>query len=211
MTSINNDYKSSIKASRAKSVGTTSEFVDYKTGRMITCLSQGEMKFWHILRWNDDVIDIKEQYRLDDDLVDKIYIRLFGSKSVDIENNNINFLSTDFFVTLKNGENRAFQIKPNENSIMNNHDLKRLEVERLYFQSIGIPWKLIYSDDINQIYFDNIKRAVTYYDESKVHDLISSYQHLVATKKIIIDMKSSSINWKKQAEEYFERLGKDND
>lgn len=210
MTSEYN-YKSSIKASRAKSVGTTSEFCDYKTGRMVTCLSQGEMRFWHILRWNDDVLDIKEQYPLDDNLVDKIYITLFGENSVNPEIEATKQLTTDFFVTLRNGEKRAFQIKPNLNSINNPHDLKRLQVEKLYFKALGIPWKLIFTDDINLVYFDNIKRAVTYYDASKVHDQTSMYQHLVATKKIRdIDMQSKPLDWKKLAEEYFRKAGDSN-
>lgn len=207
MTS-NKEYRSSIKASRAKSVGTTSEFVDYKTGRMVTCLSQGEMKFWHILRWNDDVLDIKEQYPLDDNLVDKIYIQLFGENSINPEVESDKHLTTDFFVTLRNGEKRAYQIKPNENSIKNPHDMKRLQVEKLYFKSLNIPWKLIFTDDINLVYFDNIKRAVAYYDALKVHDETSKFQHLVATKEIVdIDMQSKPLNWKKLAEEYFRKLG----
>lgn len=206
------EYSSSIKASRAKSIGTTSEFVDYKTGRMVTCLSQGEKKFWYILRWNDDVLDIKEQYPLDDELVDKIYIQLFGENSINTEIESNKHLTTDFFVTLRNGEHRAFQIKPNENSISNPHDLKRLQVEQLYFKSLGIQWNLIYSDDINQAYFDNIQRAVRYYDVSKAHDKVSKFQHLVATKQINdIDLQAGPIDWKKSADEYFVRSGENDD
>ena len=178
---------------------------------MVTCLSQGEMRFWHILRWNDDVLDIKEQYPLDDNLVDKIYITLFGENSVNPEIEATKQLTTDFFVTLRNGEKRAFQIKPNLNSINNPHDLKRLHVEKMYFKALGIPWKLIFTDDINLVYFDNIKRAVTYYDASKVHDQTSMYQHLVATKKIRdIDMQSKPLDWKKLAEDYFRKAGDSN-
>ena len=59
------DYKPWIQAREIGSVGTESVFNDWKHGRPIQCLSQGEMKTYHALRWRDDVLDIREQFPLD--------------------------------------------------------------------------------------------------------------------------------------------------
>jgi len=76
------DYESYISAAESHSEGTTAEFRDWKTGRIVTCLSQGERMFYHILRWNDDVIDIQEQKQLDNDLVDAVIRKLTGDNSI---------------------------------------------------------------------------------------------------------------------------------
>lgn len=64
-TGTKKDYKPYIQAREINSLGTCSNPIDWKTGRTIELLSQGESALWHILRWNDDVIDIREQYPLD--------------------------------------------------------------------------------------------------------------------------------------------------
>lgn len=45
------DYKPYITTSEFNSLGTTSVIVDWKTGRGIHCLSQGEAYWYYILRW----------------------------------------------------------------------------------------------------------------------------------------------------------------
>ena len=44
--------------------GTTSIITDWKTGRNIHCMSQGEAMWYFLLRWDDSNIDIREQLSL---------------------------------------------------------------------------------------------------------------------------------------------------
>lgn len=55
-------YKSWIKANEFSSLGATCTLFDYKTGRHVELLSQGEKYYWYLLRWDDTVETICEQY-----------------------------------------------------------------------------------------------------------------------------------------------------
>ena len=59
-----NGYKAWITTGELNSTGTAESVYDYKTGRMVQCLSQGEKWFFHKLRFSDKVKDIKEQFPL---------------------------------------------------------------------------------------------------------------------------------------------------
>ena len=61
------DYIPYITTSEFNSRGTTSVIKDWKTGRGVHCLSQGETLWYYILRWDDNNVDIREQYPLDVD------------------------------------------------------------------------------------------------------------------------------------------------
>jgi len=112
-------------------------------------------------------------------------------------------LTADFYVTLKDGSHRAFQVKRNEDQIASLAEQRRIAIEGVYWESLGVPFKLIFADKINPVYVDNIARAVRYYDASDVFDDVSRFQHLVATKQIVLDMKSKPINWMQEAQRYF--------
>lgn len=55
------DYIPYITTSEINSLGTTSVIRDWKTGRGVHCLSQGEALWYYILRWDDNNVDIREQ------------------------------------------------------------------------------------------------------------------------------------------------------
>ena len=199
-------YQAFISASESHSEGTTAEFRDWKTGRIVTCLSQGEKMFYHILRWNDEVVDIQEQYPLDNKLVDAVVAKLSKEDAIllpDELQDNREPYTADFLVTMANGDKRAYQVKRNRMQINTLHDKRRIAIEGTYWNCLHIPFKLIYAEDIDEAYYNNIARAVRYYDESNVFDNVSQFQHLVATKQVQIDMKSGLVDWKKAATEYF--------
>ena len=70
------DYKPYITTSEFNSHGTTSVIKDWKTGRSIHCMSQGEAMWYYLLRWNDSNIDIREQFPLDNKITVKIADKL---------------------------------------------------------------------------------------------------------------------------------------
>jgi hypothetical protein len=57
-------YKPWILTNEIGSLGTAANPVDYKTGRTIELLSRNEYYYWEVMRFRDDVIDIREQYPL---------------------------------------------------------------------------------------------------------------------------------------------------
>ncbi len=194
-----------VKATKKGLRSTTSEFKDYKTGKPVVCLSQGEMMLWYILRWNDDVDYIDTQVALSNAGVDEIIAEMEGSPVYipdPVIEDKREPLSTDLVAHLTNGEMRTFQVKASPKDIESIHEARRLYIEALYWKSRGVPWRLIFKSDINAVYVENIRRAVRYYDLSKVHDSESYLQYLIATKqKVIDDMQSELIDWKALAEQ----------
>lgn len=66
--------------------------------------------------------------------------------------------------------------------------LQLLMIEKLYWQSRDVEYHLVYKEDLNIVYADNIRRVVEYYDSNRVHDDISRIKHLIATKQITVDL-----------------------
>ena len=203
-----------ITAANSKSIGTTVEMLDWKSKELKTFLSQGEMKAYCILRWQDEVINIETQYPLDNDLIDRVIARLSDTEhgktditeiinsTTTIEDKRTPY-TTDLFATLKNGTYKAFQVKPNPDTIARNVKVaRRLLIEKEYFRMLNIPWAILYSDDINIDYFLNIKTAVRYYNPKDCHDDISKFQCLVSHKIVKIEMKTGIVDWKGETEKY---------
>ena len=172
------------------SLGTCSNPIDWKTGRTVELLSQGEAMLWHMLRWDDNVTDIQEQFKLSLEDTVTIAERL----SIRHPRNKKTPMTSDFFVTYKDGSQKAFSLKVSEKSL-SDRDIQKLCIEKLYWASIGIPYELVFKEDLNSVFFNNIRLVVEYYDASRIHDRISVIKHLIARKRIIVDMESTPLDF----------------
>lgn len=101
------NYKPYILTRESNSVGTTAILNDYKNGRQVHLLSQAELKWFYVLRWNDNNVDVREQFPLDMKLVSKV-AEDFGYY---VDNSTQNFWTTDFLVTESNGNYHAYSVK----------------------------------------------------------------------------------------------------
>lgn len=185
---IGKDYKSYMTTSEFNSSGTTSVIKDWKTGRGVQCLSQGEAYWYYILRWDDENVDIREQYPLDSDDIEHV-ANSFCFKSP-IRNRDI-VLTTDFLVTKKDGSFIAYSIKPNRN--LSERTLQRLCIEKQYWLNKGADFKILFKEDANEILVNNIREVMAYYDKSFVFDDFSYIKHKIAHKEIYWDMENIPI------------------
>ena len=78
---------------------------------------------------------------------------------------------------------------------------EKLAIEKMYWQERGVEWKLVFKEDLNTDYINNIRRVVAYYNEVSVHDDASRIKHLIATKAITVDM-SKPIDYQKLIQQY---------
>lgn len=195
-TGTEKDYKPYIQAREVNSIGTCSNQIDWKTGRTVQLLSQGEDALWHILRWNDDIIDIREQYPLDLKRTFKIAGE-FG-----IQHPGKNPMTTDFLVTMRNGQMIAYSLKPSTDVLEDQRTVEKLFMEKTYWVTQGVEFKLIFKTDINTILCNNIRLVVPYYKAEKVHDDASVIKHLIAAKRIPIDMESAPLKIRFLKQEY---------
>ena len=163
------DYKPWIETREVSSIGTCSNPIDWKTGRTVELLSQGESYFWHILRWNDKVDDIREQYPLDIETT----LKICDDFNIKHPHDRKTYMTSDFYVTYKDGTEKIFSVK-NSRDVLNQ--------------------KLVFKDEMNQILAENIRFVCVYYDRSRVFDETSLLKHLIATKQIKVDMETQFLD-----------------
>lgn len=194
------NYKPRIQVGEFGSSGTAARVVDWKTGRVVHLLSQNEVYAWYILRWQDDVIDINEQYPLDlemtQDLCEQYGIKHPAYKGAPV------VMTTDLFVTT-NKDKLAISIKSNKH--LSDRSIEKLFIEQKYWESKKVPWKLLTADDIDFTYAYNIRDVVTFYNEKVFPDDISRLKYLIAHKQIKVDL-SQKINWRELCSQIMEEL-----
>lgn len=180
------NYVPYVQSRDFNSLGYCSNPIDWKTGRSMEMLSIGEEATWRILRWQDDVKDIREQYPLDKAETIKIADK-YGIKHPR-DRYGLITMTTDLLVTKSSGEYEAYSVKDSRNILENRRAVEKLFIEKVYWVSKGIPYKLVFKTDIDAQLYRNICLVVPYYKSESVHDDASVLKHLIATKQIIVDM-----------------------
>ena len=184
------DYKPWIYVREIKSEGTSSEPVDWITGRTCQLLSQGEKYLWYYLRWNDAVKNIYEQYPLDLDTTNNIAINA-GIKPMQ---NGKQHMTTDFYVEYQDGHHEAFSVKDSR-SVLDDKRMVELQfVEMQYWEQLGIPWHIVYKEDLDVIYVQNLEIVTTFYNINDVHDVFSYIKYLIAHKHIEVELHQNLLN-----------------
>ena len=189
-------YKPYVTTSKFNSIGTTTVITDWKTGRGVHCLSQGEALWYYILRWDDDNINIQEQFPLEMDIINIIFEQLGMPK---IKNPKF-VMSTDFLVTKKDGSKIAYSVKNDRN--LNERTLQLLTVEKIYWVTQNVEYKLLFKDNANKVLANNIRLIVEFYNPESVVDDMSRIKHLLATKKVTADLSSRILDMN-----YLDELG----
>ena len=199
------NYRPWIKAREINSIGTAHNIIDWKHGRTIELLSDGEAWLYYILRWDDDVIDIREQYPLDLEETNSIADQAHLMRVNNGEDN----MTTDLLVTMRDGSYKAYSLKASKSELDIPRNIEKLWIEKCYWNEMGVPWKQLFKEDLDRNYADNIRLCVQYYDKAKVQagDEISMLKHLIATKQINVEMKGKILDFQRLAEQYRKETG----
>lgn len=207
-TGIGANYVPFYLASEAKSMGTASMIPDAFEGRMIHTLSTVETDFYWLLRWSDDTLHIREQYLLNHEHVNDVRMTL-GLKRVSSNT----CYTTDFLVDLVDGMQRAYSVKfkaadfdPNNIKYAGSKKkyatlIERQNIERLYWESQGIPFAIITSETINRTYSKNIAYAMGFYNRLLICNSEQKLMYLIAHKIIRVDMEHEKLNPKRLLEQ----------
>ena len=197
-TGTHEKYKPFVRVSEFSSQGTCSNPIDWKTGRTVHLLSQGEKQLWYILRFMDEVDDIREQYPLD--LTDTLELAKSLGITHPYNQDGPSIMTTDLFVDMKNGQQIALSVKDNRDDVNSNpRTIEKLYLEQQYWKEKGITWKLIYKEDLNEVYAKNIEDVSYYFSYEYVCDDISFIKYLIANKCIMLDMQSELLDFKELA------------
>lgn len=187
------DYKPYIKSREFNSQGTAVTLRDYKTGRNVELLSQGEAMYWHILRFKKDVLDIREQLPLSLDDTN----RLAEEMGIKPSRNGKVPMTTDFFVVYTDRHVEAFAFKPSKRSLEKDRTVELLTLEKTYWESKNVPWNLVFKTEINQSLATNIRMCTYFWDEASVFDPMSCMKHMIAHRQLIVDMESEKLECNK--------------
>ena len=187
------NYKPWIKIRDFGSQGTASNVIDYKHGRTMQLLSQGEVYYYYLLRWRDDVEDIREQFPLD--LADTVEIA--NKLEIMHPKDDKTRMTTDLLVTKTNGQLEAYSIKTNKSELDNPRTAEKIYIEKLYWESRGVPFFIKFKDDVNKILVQNIIDVVSCYDVKNVHAIQDDIRFRIAHKEISLNLEAGPIDYKK--------------
>lgn len=205
---IGANYVPFYLASEAKSMGTASMIPDAFEGRMIHTLSTVETDFYWLLRWSDDTLHIREQYLLNRAYVNDVRVSL-GLKQVPANC----CYTTDFLVDLIDGSQRAYSVKfkaadfdPNNIKYAGSPKryaalIERQNIERLYWESQGIPFAIITSESINRTYSKNIAYVMGFYNPLLICNSEQKLMYLIAHKIVRVNMEHEKLNPKQLLEQ----------
>ncbi|MCC8127215.1 MAG: TnsA endonuclease N-terminal domain-containing protein [Clostridiales bacterium] len=203
------DYAPWIKAREISSIGTKGIIKDWKDGRQRHLLSQNEVRFYYILRWNDRVTDIREQFPLEIEKTKKIAAS-FGVKH---PGNGIDPMTTDLLVDYVDEKGmirqKAYSIKNDRSVIFGDiEDLsvaRAVEIQRIemsYWKLNQIPFQIVFGDEMNHVLASNIAVVTSFYDTCTVNTPQSFLLWLLAHKYIKVDMESMPLDFPALMEEY---------
>ena len=194
------DYIGYLKANEAKSTGSACMIYDPIAGRTVDTLSKGEQDFFFIMRYRDDVAVIQEQMRMSQDVVKRI-CEEHGFRTPR------RILSTDFLITFQNGNREAYSIKlkreefnPNALKYKDRPELYerlliRQYIEKEYWNRYGIPFRIVFSEELNKILAANIRQCLAMYNENFVSNEESMLRYLVAHKVVRIPMDTEKLRF----------------
>lgn len=181
------NYKSWIQNREMNSNGVECALVDWKHHRAVQLLSRGEKMAYLILRWDDSVMDIREQFPLNLDETCKIADEI-GYKR---PSQGRFHMTTDLLVEYADGTLKAFSVKTSSKEFTDNQrNMELAVIEYLYWNHHGVKWQFIESDKLNKVKSTNIENVVAYWD---INDVVSEFdyvKHLIAHKKVIVDMEN---------------------
>ncbi|MGI2029397.1 TnsA endonuclease N-terminal domain-containing protein [Endozoicomonas acroporae] len=153
------NYKPWLRVQDVPSKGVSSKIQGIKINRDHHTLSKQETEFFYLAEFSDVVIDIREQFPL---LPLDLSVRI--SKTIGIDHpevpstNTKHLMTTDFLLTCSDGKKVwyvAVSVK-SEEDLQDERVLEKLEIERLWWQLLGIKFVLFCSSSKTQVQSENI-------------------------------------------------------
>lgn len=198
------DYRPEIRVSEVPGhLGTNVLVTDWKNNRAMHFLSLGEVMLYHILRWNDDVIDIREQFPLPVESTSKI-AEEYGLRHP-YDKNGLVSVTVDMIADYSDGHSEAYSVKVSRIDFQNHpSQVKNVFIMKVFCENAGMKFNQVYTEDINRAYAENIQRIVQYWRPENVSDKVSLFKFMLAHKYLETDLESDVIDvvtFKKMANE----------
>jgi hypothetical protein len=153
-------YSPWVQVQDFASRGVVSRVKGRTTGRVHHLMSNNELAYFYILDWSDSVTDIREQYPLSDL---ECAVECAAAAGIRYPKDNVSgypyVMTCDFMITTEIGL-KARTIKESTD-LKNQRVLEKLEIERRYWLSQGIDWKIVTENEISRQKAKNIEWLFT--------------------------------------------------
>ncbi|HCT4328920.1 TPA: Tn7 transposase TnsA N-terminal domain-containing protein [Morganella morganii] len=187
-------YKPWLRVQDVSSYGHSAKIQGIKTGRIHHTLSEHESSFFYLAEFCDTIIDIREQFPLIPlDLSTKIAQALGVDHPVIpySKQNEWNVVTTDFLLTRSDGAKQwyeAVSVKPTAN-LVNKRTAQKLDIERVWWQLLGIPFHVYVMSEDNQIQSKNIQWFTSPIRQGCIHPraLMHKAKSLVGTGTYLVE------------------------
>ena len=202
---IGTDYVGMKKANESHSRGAAAEIYDPIAKRTVDVLSMGERwQFW-LLRYDESVVEIREQHVMHPGLVAKAALQLGISVPKDL-------LSTDLLALYDDGGITAYSVKRSRSELdpstpHGKSVIRRQALEKSHWEMLGVDFKIVFADEMDRHRAGNIAAAMVYYDPIWVSTPDQMYKFLIAHHVVEPDM-SRPIPFAKIARENEEKIRK---
>ena len=96
---------------------------------------------------------------------------------------------------------------PEINLLKKRRTKEKLDIERCYWEKFRhVPYEIVFKEDMNVVFAENIRIVSKFYNASSVFDEMSMLKHMIATKRIQVDMESEPLDFPYLLEQYREAL-----
>lgn len=169
------EYHPWLPIRAVKSCAVRSRIFSRKFGRILHFMSNAEVLTFFQLEWNDDVVEIREQFPLPPIVTNQIASELHVLPAGYTRGGIV--MTTDFLVTyrLPDGTTslRAYQVKATEKDADHPRTNAKLVIEQYYWKRQSVPSTVVIAELYNPIYCANLR---TFFPERNshysLHDLI---------------------------------------
>lgn len=154
------EYKPWLNIQDVPSTGQVNRKTSWTTGREHQLMSELELHYLFVFDWMPFIVEIREQFPLlphGDTLV--IAEELGIQHPTDPSTNEPIVVTTDFVITVEEGgmlTDRAVAIKP-ARELQNPRVIEKLEIERVYWQTVGVHWCIGTERDLDMVFVRNVQ------------------------------------------------------
>lgn len=132
-------------------------------------MSDLERDYYYWLLWNDDIVDIKEQYPLNLDETEKIAEELGIRHPSDPATKHPIVMTTDFLISeARNSDDRqvARAVKYSKD-LEGKRIREKLEIEKRYWNNRGVKWGIVTEKSFSRTTSKNIMFLMDYYNSAE--------------------------------------------
>lgn len=186
------DYKPWLTVQDFPSKGRVTRVFGWKTKRIHHFFTDSEARYFYLLEWEDDVLDIREHYPLfncEEVIQNKTGLNFDLFKDKDTGTPYI--LSTSFLITLKKPNGKIAYVARSlkaDYELERKTALERLEIERRYWQSQNIDWGIV-----TQKRFQWLRQRTS---NGFTHPCILPMKEDLQMKRLTINVMLLLTNWK---------------